>query len=169
MTAATKGAEVELWDTAEVTIATKKGDTKDRGLVHPRAPGLAVTMAAFGTFDVTHVASGMIVAKGYQRVGSACAVLAALAPCADWRLPATELLADLKAHRDEPANVPRWTITAKGVNRPQTKGEIVQGARNHHFFDEFPWESGADDPMNHAMDILATLPPPTSGATTREG
>jgi hypothetical protein len=158
MSTATDDAKVEMWDTTEVTLATKKGEVKERGLVHPRAPGLAVTMLHFGTFDVTHLASGKIVAKGFERIGNACAYLAALACCADWTQDAAGLAAQIEAHGAEPANVPRWTVTEGGETRPQTKREVLRSARSHDFYDEFPWESEEDDPMEHAGATLKTLP-----------
>ena len=87
------------WCEITVTISTSSGDREVQGLVHPLVAGLAVTSQHLGLFDVTHLASGKLIAKGYQRMWGAVLVAAEYALCADWTRDATALAAEFPAHQ----------------------------------------------------------------------
>jgi hypothetical protein len=144
----------------DVAIHVKKGDGAEtrptRALVHPGAPGLAVTMNNFGIFDVTHTASGMAVVKGYERMGSAALALAHLSRLADWTIADGKAIAQqIKDHADEPCGVEGCTVASLNETRPMTKMELFQSIRSPILRNELPWESPDDDPWAVAIDILS--------------
>src|ERR1051326_7238827 len=142
-----------LWHEATVVMATEKGSIAERGLVHPHAPGLAITMHLFGTFDVTHVRSGKKVAGPYQRCALAQLVLAQMSKCLDWKQDAAGIAAQIAARKDEPVPFMGATVSSGGVQRPQTIGEFLRGTRDWLGFDEFPWEAPADRSEEHTSEL----------------
>lgn len=145
-----------------VTIARQQGPENVPALVHPLCPGLAVTMADFGEFRVTHIASGRVIGGRYERWGSAALemvewTLIARALGVSWEEPdGAVILAGIKAGWDQPVPFPGATEMDKDGTRPcsiKTWMEITRGA----FDDEFPWESPDEAPDSKAMDLLATM------------
>lgn len=148
---------VELWEQTEITAATESGDRKIPGCIHPRIPGLAVTMNNFGVFDVTHILSGKLIAAGFERVVSAQYACVQFAFATDWRLDANGIADDMKARGSEPCGIPGATITGGETTRPMTKKEIIETVRCNCWGDEFPWE-GDEYPGQKAKKLLALLP-----------
>ena len=70
------------WEQVEVEVVCKGGKKKVPGIVHPRVHGVAVTMTNFGTFEITHLPTGMVVEcqddrSQHKNKARALAVLAA--------------------------------------------------------------------------------------------
>ena len=144
------------WCEITVTISTSSGDREVQGLVHPLVAGLAVTSQHLGLFDVTHLASGKLIAKGYQRMWGAVLVAAEYALCADWTRDATALAAELERTKDEPCGNPAAKSISLGVERQMTKGELVSMLRGDiPSLDEFPWED--ESPMSQSYKLLKIL------------
>lgn len=156
---------VAPWSEAKITINTAGGDRIVTGLVHPLVPGLAITSRWFGLFDVTHIASGKTIAKGYARMHSACLVAAEFALCADWRQDAEGISDELGKTKDEPAGHPNAKSVTGGVESPMTKGSIVEMLRGSiPKLDEFPWE-GPDNPNAYCYGVLKVLAQAKSGSS----
>lgn len=157
--------DVPLWEDKNIEIHTKGGRETVKGLVNELCPGLAVTMNVFGIFDITHVASGLTVTKGYERMWNAALGIVQLSFCADWTKDVKDILAALT---DEPCgiSVDHCSITSQGVTRPMTKKEMVDSIRRQQMMDEFPWE-GEDAPTYAAQELLEELVAIRS--TTRSG
>lgn len=163
----TTGEDERLWRESDVTLATTTGDQVLRAIVHPKAPGLAVTMHHFGSFDVTHIKSGKKIAGPYGRCGRAMLTLAEFSRCFDWTQDAAGIAAQLAEKGELPVPFSGHTITQEGRTRPQTIAEYAASARNWIFSDEFPWEAPADDPGECAFDLLnGSEPEPAPGTPT---
>lgn len=137
-----------------VEINCPDGKVSVPGLIQKDCPGLAVTMAPFGVFTVTHVSTGHKLCNGSQRMA-----------CALWTMSQFALVASMKgtswADLDQGAavnlikeaallDVPfdGYTNTSSQGTRKMTVGEWFQAVRMP-VFDEFPWEE--KDPFDEAV------------------
>lgn len=154
------------WERGTLTIPTTGGDETVEVLTHPLVPGLAVQHYPFGSFAVTHVQTGKKVAGPWQRYGNALCEAVRLSLCLDFRGNADSIAEQVKARRDEPVPFSEATSTSGGVTRPLTIGEYLQLGRGWLACDEFPWESGDEDPGVKAQELLAQhrLAPSAKGA-----
>lgn len=134
------------WRQLTVGITGPGGAHLVRGLVHPAAPGLAVTEnPSVGWFTVTHTATGRKVAGPYERAANGMLALAQLSRLANWTAPdGATISAEITAHGDEPAGIPDCTVTSGGVTRPMTKREVFDFVRAT-WLSEFPWEESAPE------------------------
>lgn len=149
--------EASEWSVVEIGIETKDGHRTVEGVIHPNAPGLAVTPSVryFGYFEVTHRSSGRKTAGPYERVGFAQLMLARLSRIADWSDTPSGLRDQIMGQRgDEPCGMDDVTCTTKGETRQQTKREVFEGIRNWVLGDEFPWEE--DHPSKAARRLLTS-------------
>jgi len=124
-------------------------------IVHRKAPELAVTMYYFGTFDVTHLETGMTIFTGTTRSEVACNMLA------NWALIAhicgfswgeikndqqsRDLAQLFKKHR-----MPSGELISEYVANNRTVGSQPGG--------EFPWED--ESPTDLCFATLELLPEP---------
>lgn len=144
---------IPLFDTTEVVISTPGGTRTVTGLIHPWIPGLAVTSNHFGVFDVSHLATGGTVVRGYARMWNAARCMTSLSRvCEDWTLDKDGLKAYLLDRGDEPA--PSAPVIASEWH--PTRKQLLDLLRNHIAQDEFPWE-GPDTPEAAAWALLETI------------
>lgn len=129
-----------LWEEKGVTIACEKGPEEVPGFVCEAIPTLAITMRAFGLFDVTHVESGLRICGPYERAGNAAEALVKVALCFDVTGSRRELILSVGELGDEPVPFEGATTTEAGETRPMTRKRWL-GLERHNFPpDEFPWE-----------------------------
>lgn len=156
---------VPMFDDASVTICGPLGDRNVPALVHPWCPGLAVTMGAFGTFDVTHVPTGRRVFGSWERWGNALRTLVevaliARAAGADWSVADRDVLAEaIRAVWDQPVPFPDATSTSTTGVRPLTIREWWGMQQSAGVLSEFPWESPDDAPEAGLMELMEGLRP----------
>ena len=135
----------------EDTVLVACGD-KSRlvpAVIHPKAPGLAVTMVKFGGFSVTHIHTGLAIFESCERSKKACLMLAEYARLAHICGFSWDDLATTEQAKE--------TLKSCGdVELPS--GEIVKKwvPRNRRIADEHPWESTT--PLDEAVSILDSLP-----------
>lgn len=148
-------------------IATPDGLKEVPGVCHSNAPGLLVTMASFGLFEVTHERTGMRMSARYERASSAMLVLAQFAAIGsaygvDYTKDRDELVSALKACAAKPVPFKGSAVTDAAGTRPSTCGSWLQWERDpaHQVVGEFPWESPNEDPGNIAHALLNALPSP---------
>jgi hypothetical protein len=150
------------YDAANVRVEGRGGWRMVPAITHPLAPGLAVTMSCFGTFEVTHVPSGRRMLGTYERWGTAALILAELAAIGrahgvDYTAPSDVVVPALRALYDVPVPFPDATSSSQGVTRPLTVKEWFQITRDDFASDEFPWESPDDAPAEKADQLFASL------------
>src|SRR5690554_3330302 len=147
-----------------VQIRGEAGSSSVPGLVHKSCPGLAVTMAPYGCFTVTHINTGRRVCMGYQRASSALLKMSQFALVAAMRNEswseldqegASSLLRDVG-----PDEVPfdGCTTTSSAGTRKMTVSEWFQFVRLP-IMDEFPWEE--TDPFEDALqnfELMSSSP-----------
>ena len=128
-------------------IETKDGDKYSPGITINTCDGLAVTMAGFGRFTITHIPSGRRVCNGnYERCDNAILEMVRLAMIAkangfSWsdKNPQQKI----KEVADRPVPFGGATITDKDGIRPMTIGRYISTLKPHiPFFDidTPPWE-----------------------------
>lgn len=150
------------WEPCEVEISTKSGPLKVPAITHPLVLGLAVTMADFGTFGVTHIRTGKRPIPGhFERAGSATRLAAQIAAVAKlagvtWDVDAPDLDAMLACDAEVPFNA---TITDKDGTRKQRCGGWLRTQYRVGWLpgDEFPWESDDESPWADAEAVLRFL------------
>lgn len=154
------------WESTEAQIACEGGPKVVPALTNEWCPGLAVTMAMFGLFRVTHIASGRAIGGEYERAANATLELvkwAAVAKAAgfSWAGSAEEVQLAVKACADMPVPFVGATSTGADGTRPLTFSEW---RRTFAFpwCDEFPFEE--ESPTALMLEILATLAPPAPAA-----
>lgn len=153
-----------------VMIQGEAASSSVPGLVHKSCPGLAVTMAPFGCFTVTHVNTGRKLCGGYQRASSALLTMSQFALVAammnkSWSVLGPEGASSLI--RDAgPDEVPfnGYTSTSKTGTRKMTVSEWFQIVRLP-IMDEFPWEES--DPFEGALQNFEIMT--SSPNTTQQG
>lgn len=165
----TRAPYVEPWTPGTAAIACSDGPTEVPALRHPRCPGLAVTMASFGRFRVTHTGSGLAIGGTYERAGGAVHEMVQWAAIAraygfTYKVEDSSAVRDCVLHCAD-----RWvpfaeaTSTGADGTRPLTVREWVQTVRSNQVGDEFPWEG--DSPWDEADALLATfVSAPDSGS-----
>lgn len=150
------------WVPGTCTIQTKDGPREVPALTHELVPGLAVTMANFGLFGVTHVATGKRPMQvEFERFASACLIAAKLAYVAKaagvrWDVEVPDLTAMLAC---KAPMVGRATITDKDGARQMGCGYWLRTSYQVGWLagDEFPWESWEESPGGECDKVLEHL------------
>jgi hypothetical protein len=156
--------EVELkdgWREGFARVVGPKGEFRVQALRHINAPGLIVTSCSFGLFEVSHAHTGRRVVGHFERLGNAALCLADLSLCCDWSQSYETIKDQLEAHGAESCGLPmsEASVTSGGVKREMTKREMFESSRNWMLQDEFPWESGDEDPFDIASHRLSQKVP----------
>lgn len=139
--------------TAEISCPAGKASVP--AITQKDCPGLAVTMAPFGVFTVSHVSTGNRLCHGSQRMSCALLTMSQFAMVAQMKDKswadldqdsAVELIKEVSADQ-----VPfdGYTHTSSQGTRKMTVGEWFQTIRTP-VFDEFPWEDR--DPFDDALE-----------------
>lgn len=131
--------------------------TKNGNLLVPASksvieiPDLAVTMTNFGSFEVTHVKSGLCLIAGFERCVNAYVAMAEMQSAFD------ELGIDSSKAGDEF----RMEILSKDKESESLGMTIMQWlsiqAQIGSFSGEFPWESEGDSPHFKLEDLMNKL------------
>lgn len=148
---------------AMVRVVTESGPHDAPALTVAGARGLAVTMANFGAFTVTHVPSGMKLCGQYERAARALLVLAQFAVIGraygiDWSLEAEAVRTAVERCGRRPVPFPGATHKDAAGTRTLTVAEWYRLIRGVVAGDEFPWEGPAEHPGEQAAKLLRTLP-----------
>lgn len=143
------------------------GEVWERQVVsrqHPMAPGLAVTMVAFGVFNVTHISTGSRMCGTTSRDGTAMHYMACFAAIAkangfSWaELKTRESVKErIDAIGDRSVPFEGATWTNKEGAKPMTILEWIRVVGTHTPRDDFPWEAPSDDPIEDAVMLLESL------------
>lgn len=150
-----------LFEESTVVLATKNGECKVPAMTHQYCPGIAVTMAGFGVFRVTHIASGSSMSGDYERAGSAALIMVQLAMIAkagnsDWsKIQASDAVEFIESINDLPVPFSGATTTKDGVPCPMSIKDFMSCVRLGSGFMEFPWEESS--PYDEAFSILEEL------------
>lgn len=160
---------VPPFEQGTVEISRVLGPEAVPAVTHPRCPGLAVTMADFGTFRVTHVASGMFIGGAYERWSSAALEMVEWSAIAralgfSWLEPCGPAIsAALRAGGDRPVPFAGATSTDEDGTHPMSVMDWVQITRGTFVEGEFPWESSDESPAARAMVLLESIATPNDG------
>ena len=128
------------WEVFDCTLKVERdGVWKEvtvDALRHPKAPGLAITSLGFNVFDITHVESGMLVAKNWERCASAMLELAQLSTLIDWTQDVEGITAQRKALMASDKRVPFEGCTSG--DEPMLVRDYLRTLGC--WGPEFPWE-----------------------------
>lgn len=157
--------------TVRIASADEGGGREVPALTTPMAPGLAVTMAQFGDFNVTHVTSGFCLTTAkFERSCNALLILAkfsaiGVAYGVDFEMDHVAVKDAFEACGNQPVPFDRAITTGSDGSRPLTVSEwlrILGGSMGGS--DEFPWETAEENPGNRAVLLLRSLQKAGSGA-----
>ena len=152
--------DVKKFDETTVAITTKSGEIEAPALTHEMCPGLAVTMAPYGVFTVTHTATGMKLCGRFERCGTAISILVKfqmIAKAHDLNWSDWDDGSERRFSESFGGEVPfdgAETISM-GETRKMTIREWMGSIRGDFFFNEFPWEDV--NPLQEAKDNLRLL------------
>lgn len=143
-----------------IEVSAPEGKVAVPAITQKSCPGLAVTMAPFGIFTVSHVGTGNRLCNGSQRMACALLTMSQFALIASmkgksWADLDQDSAVDLMSEAallDVPFG--GYTSTSSGGTRKMTVREWFQHVRMP-VFDEFPWEE--KDPFDEAVKNFSKI------------
>lgn len=149
-------------------VLTVAGPLMVPGTRHLDVPHLAVTRRNLGTFDVTHLPTGVTVLRDFDTMGAALLALAQL-HAIRVRYALDFATTDTAALRDTFADVDGLTVpfTCWTTCQRPSVGQWLQTAREHGTGWVLPWESPAQF-IREAVEMIAMAQPITVHAPATE-